>query len=262
MKILFWNTKRNKNINPYIVNLVCDHEVDVLVVAEYRADAIELGYLFQESRTFLEKCNTLGCDRLDIWSSYKNIEAGLQDSYYSIQIISNEYILCGVHMITDLHGDRSDERLLIAQQIMHDVQKTEEKIKSQKTIIVGDMNEMPYGKSCLNANGFHGLPALNISDKSTRKVNKREYRKFYNPMWNLLGDFEYPPGTYYLNQSKLHSPMWYMLDQVMISMDVLPLFHRERLKIITSGSLFDLKDSGGHPNKKISDHFPIICEIG
>ena len=164
-------------------------------------------------------------------------------------------------MITDLHGDHSDERLSIAQQIMYDIQKTEEEIKSHKTILIGDMNEMPYGKSCLNANGFHGLPEFNASDKLTRTVNKREYRKFYNPMWNLFGDFSYPPGTYYLNQSKLHSPMWYMLDQVIISKEVLPLFSKEYLKIITSCSYSDLNDTRGRPNKKISDHFPIICEI-
>ncbi len=42
-----------------------------------------------------------------------------------------------------------------------------------------------------------------------------------------MGDFSYPPGTYYVNQSKLHSPMWYMLDQVIMSKDVLPLFRIE-----------------------------------
>ena len=117
---------------------------------------------------------------------------------------------------------------------------------------------MPYGRGCLNANGFHGLPALNISDKPTRTVNEIEYRKFYNPMWNLMGDFDYPPGTFYVNQSKLHSPMWYMLDQVIISQDVLPIFNKDSLKIITACSYADLVDDSKHPNRKISDHFPIM----
>ena len=38
MKILFWNTNRNKDINKYIVDLVESYKVDVLVVAEYVAD--------------------------------------------------------------------------------------------------------------------------------------------------------------------------------------------------------------------------------
>ncbi len=94
MRILFWNTNGNKHINSYIVNLVSDYRADVLVLAEYRSDAEELYNLLDENGTPLLKCNTLGCERIDIWSNYAKIESGLQDSYYSIQIISNEYIIC------------------------------------------------------------------------------------------------------------------------------------------------------------------------
>ena len=76
-----------------------------------------------------------------------------------------------------------------------------------------------------------------------------------------MGDFDYPPGTFYVNQSKLHSPMWYMLDQVIISQDVLPIFNKDSLKIITACSYADLVDDSKHPNRKISDHFPIMREI-
>lgn len=169
--------------------------------------------MFSDNNQRLVKCNTLGCDRIDVWSSYANIKPGSQEKYYSIQIIDDGFVLCFIHLCTDLYGDHSDERLAIIHRIMYDVHKSEDKIQSQRTMVIGDINEMPYGRGCLNANGFHGLPALNISDKPTRTVNEIEYRKFYNPMWNLMGDFSYPPGTYYVNQSKLHSPMWYMLDR-------------------------------------------------
>ena len=56
-------------------------------------------------------------------------------------------------------------------------------------------------------------------------------------------------------------PMWYILDQIIMSKDVLPLFVKESLKIITSCGGIDLANGKGHPNKKISDHFPIMCEI-
>lgn len=261
MKILFWNVNRNKNINQYVASIVEDYKIDILIMAEYNADENELDELFKESRQNLIKCFTSGCDRITVWSNYINIESGIQEDYYSIQILFDKYILCCVHLFTDLHGDRSEERLEEIKKIMYDIQQTEEEIKSQQTIIIGDLNETPYGKGCLNANGFHGLPELKITDKPVRTVNKKEYRKFYNPMWSLLGDFSYPAGTYYLNQSKLHSPMWYMHDQVIISQEVLPVFIREKLKIITTCSYADLKDKNQHPNKKISDHFPIMCEI-
>ena len=261
MRLLFWNTHKNKDINPYIASLVLDNEIDILALSEYDANIDELNAMFKDNNQRLIKCNTLGCDRIDVWSSYVNIKSGIQEKYYSIQIINDSFILCCIHLCTDLYGDHSDERLAIIQKIMYDIHKIEDNIQTQRTIVIGDINEMPYGRGCLNANGFHGLPALNISDKPTRTVNEIEYRKFYNPMWNLMGDFDYPPGTFYVNQSKLHSPMWYMLDQVIISQDVLPIFNKDSLKIITACSYADLVDDSKHPNRKISDHFPIMCEI-
>lgn len=261
MKILFWNTNKNPDINQYIESLVMDYDVDILVIAEYYSAEKELSELLKMSKQKLEQCNTLGCNRIKVWSNYVDVEASIQGSYHSIQIVDNKFVICCVHLFTDLHGNRSDERLETIRQIMHDINEVEEKIGSQQTIIIGDFNEMPYGKGCLNANGFHGLPALSIDDKSIRIVNGMEYRKFYNPMWNLLGDFLYPPGTYYLNQARLNNPMWFMLDQVIISKDVVPMLNREGLKIITTCSYGDLMDEKQRPNKSISDHFPIICEI-
>ncbi len=59
--------------------------------------------------------------------------------------------------------------------MMQEIQKTEESVRTKKTIIIGDMNEMPYAKGCLNANAMHGLPVLDTMDKDTRKVSKTPY---------------------------------------------------------------------------------------
>ena len=44
MRMLFWNTHRNVNINSYILDLVNENEIDVLVLAEYKADTNELNF--------------------------------------------------------------------------------------------------------------------------------------------------------------------------------------------------------------------------
>ncbi len=261
MRIMFWNTHKNIDINEYVVNLIRDYDIDVFVMAEYCSDEIELKALFEKNCMKFVPCYTEGCGRIVVWSNYARIEPGCQNTYHSIQIIKDQYILCCVHLMSDLHGDRSDERFEKIQEIMYDIKLTEQSINSQQTMIVGDFNEMPYDKGCLNANGFHGLPVLGMMDPPTRRVYGTDYRKFYNPMWNFMGDFTYPPGTYYLNQSRLNSPMWYMLDQVIVSREILPLFKRESLRIITSCSYSDLRDEHQCPNINISDHFPIMCEI-
>ncbi len=259
MRILFWNTYGNSNINNYVQSLVVDYDADILILAEYKADKTELGNMLQTSR--LIERSTIGCERIKIWSSYVDIEQGFQDSYYSIQIVKNEYIICCVHLPSDLHGDYSEERFGIIQQMMKEIQKAEESIQSRKTIVIGDMNEMPYDKGCLNANALHGLPVLDKGDRESRSITRTQYRKFYNPMWNFLGDFNSPPGTYYLNDSRMKTPMWYTLDQVIISKDILPLFVKDKLKIVTNCKYANLANLKGRPDKKISDHFPIICEI-
>lgn len=69
MRILFWNTHKNKDINPYIASLVLDNEIDILALSEYDANIDELNAMFKDNNQRLIKCNTLGCDRIDVWSS-------------------------------------------------------------------------------------------------------------------------------------------------------------------------------------------------
>lgn len=50
MRMLFWNTHRNVNINSYILDLVNENEIDVLVLAEYKADTNELNCNLEQSK--------------------------------------------------------------------------------------------------------------------------------------------------------------------------------------------------------------------
>lgn len=113
MRILFWNTNRNK-INQYIADLVRDYNIDVLIMAEYEDERNKLESLLQSYNKPLVEHNTLGCDRISIWSNYADVEPGIQDTYYSIQIIRRKCIVCCTHLFTDLHGDRSDVLSFVA----------------------------------------------------------------------------------------------------------------------------------------------------
>ena len=261
MRLLFWNTNKNSNINPYLISLIQDYSADMLALAEYEDNDMNLCELMNLNRINMIKCSTVGCDRISLWSNYTTIQPAVQGRYYSIHIIDERYILCVVHLMSELYGSREEDRLEMSGIIMHDIYEIANKINSSQIAIVGDFNEMPYGRSCLSANGFHGLPNLDPDERNYRTVNGIEYRKFYNPMWNLFGNFSYPPGTYYYNKSTLHAPMWYIFDQIIISKELMPFFKSEELKIITECNEGCLADKQLHPNKDISDHFPIICEL-
>ena len=261
MKILFWNTHRNTRINKYISSLVHVNKIDILVLAEYEANSDDLYKMIRSRGDFLQEYASIGCERINVFGNYRKVEPSVQDKHYSIQIINREFILCGVHLPSNLHGDMSREPLMKIRTIVHDIQEEEEKFSTQRTIIVGDFNEMPYAEACLNADAFHGLPVYETNKKMYRIVGGNKFKKYYNPMWNFFGDFSYPPGTYYRNNSFIYSPMWYMLDQFIFGKDIIPLLNKEQLKIITKCEYGSLADRNGHPDKNISDHFPIMCEI-
>lgn len=259
MRLLFWNTHKNENINNYIVKLVEENEIDILILAEYKSNIERLDELLDESRKKLHRCNTTGSERIKIWSNYCNTEPAFQDKYYSLQIINNECIVCGVHMHSDLNGEHYDERLCLAEQIMEEIQKLKKKINSNKIIIVGDINESPYEKTSLSAKGFHGMPEFKLGDDISRIVYGKKYEKMYNPMWNLYGDFSYPPGTYYRSESKLYTPAWFMIDQIIMSQSMVEFLKKDELRIIVECEDERLYTPQMHPNKQISDHFPIMC---
>ena len=89
----------------------------------------------------------------------------------------------------------------------------------------------------------------------------KTFKMFYNPMWNLFGDFSYPPGTHYHNGSEPINSFWNIYDQVMIRPGMKKCFVEKSLKIITDMQKYSLVDKLKHPRKDISDHLPIVFEI-
>ena len=261
MRILFWNTHRNENINSYVSSLINTNNIDILALAEYTAETKELYKMIRNQGHRMKEYTTIGCERIRFFGKYRNVEPATQHKYYSIQIVNKQYIICGVHLPSDIYGDKTQERYMLSRMIIHDVQEEEKKLSNPRTIILGDFNEMPYCPSCINADAFHALPVFEDRKQARRIILGSEFKKYYNPMWNLLGDFSYPPGTYYRSEASITSPMWYLLDQFIFGWDIVPLIIKEQLKIVTDCKYGNLYDKNGYPNRNISDHFPIMCEI-
>lgn len=259
MKLLFWNTYGQKN-NDCIIDIVEEESIDIVVLAEYKDDIDSLIEGLKQRNLIFDKYFSKGCERVVMLGKYKSVTPSTQDYFYSIQVIQDKYILCGLHLPSDTYNDSSNNRYHIARRCIYDIQEIERTLKSNFTIIVGDMNEMPYELSVLSADSFHGLPNLGLTTLN-RTINGESFKKYYNPMWNLFGDFNGPPGTYYRSESKMCTPMWYMLDQFILSDSCAKMLNKANLKIITSCQSKSLITKNGTPNKRISDHLPIMCEI-
>ena len=135
-----------------------------------------------------------------------HIEPQLQADRWSIQVIGENTILCGVHLNSQIYSDNAERREIDIQQIISDILHLEKELGSKNTIIVGDFNINPYDKSCVSSRYFHGIPIYEETMREYRTVAGKEFQMFYNPMWNFLGDFTEPYGTYYHNSSDTVNP--------------------------------------------------------
>lgn len=262
MKYLFWNTHKNVNINSILCDLIIENRISVVVLAEYTANTDELIDLLQYSGIHMKQFPTVGCERISILGKIEvDMEPQLQTDHTSIQIINENFIMCCVHLNSQIYTGSAERREIDMEGIISEILKIENELDTKDTIIVGDFNINPYDKSCVDARYFHGIPVYKEAMRGCRSINGKEYHMFYNPMWNFLGDFKEPYGTYYHRTSDVVTTYWDIYDQVIMRPALREKFVDDSLKIITETMTTSLLDRNKHPNHNISDHLPIVFEF-
>ncbi len=260
MKVLFWNTHKNEYINTVIKEIVLEHNISLIVLAEYKAPPDELINLLLENGVIMGKVDTL-CERITMFSSIKRIDPVADETHWTIQIIDDNYILGCVHLNSQIYNGNKEQREIDIGVFIENIQRIEEIRCTENTVIVGDFNINPFDKSCIDARYFSGLPVYEDAKRKSRTISGKEFKLFYNPMWNFLGDFKEPYGTYYYSGSEAVNTFWNIFDQVIIRPAIREKFIDKSLKILTQTNERFLLDNKGHPDMKISDHLPIIFEI-
>ena len=258
MRYAFWNANGKSN-NEYISSLVMDNGVDTLILSEYKR--LNISELIE--RLGFDVIPSAGCEEIIILGDSNAFEMCTQEKRFSIQIVNNDYLLCGLHLTSKLFDSCGDRRLIEIEQILSDISEIQNQRGITEVVFVGDFNDDPFEKSIINVQAFHALPSIRDLEKEYRQIENKAFRRYYNPMWNLLGDNDGVPGTYYYaNSPNPSESFWHMLDQVIISKGLYDRFIFNQLRIVTETSRGPLTNHNGHPNEKISDHFPIIFEIG
>lgn len=91
MRILFWNTYRNKNINTVLSELIIENNISFVVLAEYSAQMNELIAILSTHGIVMKQYNSL-CNRVKLLGSIACVEPSLDDSHHTIQIINKKDI--------------------------------------------------------------------------------------------------------------------------------------------------------------------------
>ena len=272
INIGFWNiglSKKKKNYidlvepaNESLSWLINSQDLDILAVCEFpeqNPDFLNsenvLDRQYEEAHSIIPRLDTRIFYSKQTVSCFSNTSVIDEERHCMNRFSASglEFNLSCVHLPSKLNGLDDNTRKIVVRSILEEV-KDIEKVFDNRTIVVGDFNADPYEGTMLGVDGFHALPDKGFA-KTGRKVQGKVFEAFYNPTWNLYGDYNPPTGTHFYNNSHATNQLWYLLDQVIMRPDMIENFVPESLQIIYEG----VKNKHGRPGK--SDHFPIVFSL-
>lgn len=264
MNFLYWNVNK-KNLSRYVIDACIENNIDVAILTEH--ESIDIRYikrkLSEKELEFNEEIIDPKSRVLLLKKSNKNVSVIKERPYYSVYKVKDGediILIFGIHLPSATNQDIATLDMH-AVKISGEIDKDEEILNCDKSIVVGDFNLNPFNKGMVSPMGFNAVMTQEIAKKETRSFLYNEKRFYYNPMWHLMGNIDnLVKGTFYYPQDS-DSCYWHTLDQVLIRPGVIEKFDLDELKIIHKIKDVSLLNENNLPDKKISDHLPIVYRL-
>lgn len=263
LKVLFWNAGKEK-VDFLLASMAIQNECDLLVLAEYDVTINDFLSLVNQTEEAFEEIPQIGCNRIRIYirSYLADYEHGPESGYFTSKkiVFSDAFsmLLVGVHLPSKLNQTEQTQ-ILEASEFKKEIELAEIELQTENTFIVGDFNMNPFEAGMVSASAFHSIPCEKMASSDKRTIKQREHKYFYNPMWNLFGDFDNNPGSYFHRSSEQAVYFWNILDQVILRPKLSPLFVKDSLRFLQNISDTSLISKSGRPD--LSDHLPITFEF-
>lgn len=153
------------------------------------------------------------------------------------------------------------EQALEATHLHDDIERTEDVVGHQRTILVGDLNMNPFDSGVVGARALNAVMTRDLAEREERTVLHRSYRLFYNPMWGCFGDRTAgPPGTYFYSSSSQVAYQWNIFDQALLRPALMGAL--AELRILENDGSHSLLTARGRPRRAdLSDHLPILFRL-
>lgn len=265
---LFWNVNK-RNLGSLTAAIAHEHEIDVLLLAE--CDSRDR-FLEDLNGRLAWKFNPPPLEtpgrRIEILSRFPRRclrllgdEGGLSFIELSPPV-SSSMLVVGAHLPSKMFRSGRDQAFHCVN-IARAIAEYEERVGHRRTVLVGDLNMNPFEDGLVAASGLHAAVSRAVAERGARRLEGKDYRFFYNPMWNHFGDRgPSPPGTYYYDRSSETTFFWNMFDQVLVRPDLLAQFDDESVKVLTRAGRLSLLGPNGRPDRRFaSDHLPIVFSI-
>lgn len=146
----------------------------------------------------------------------------------------NPILLFCVHLKSKVNNDNKTQLLtnILGSSEIHKLHEANNK----SSIIIGDFNHNPFETIMMSVDGFNSIPNKTLIEHlQHRSLYYKPKDLFFNPMWRFLGQ-EKCNGTFFYkekfhkNSDDLH---WNVLDQVIISKDIMDSMDSNQVNIIT-----------------------------
>ena len=121
MKVLFWNTYKNANINSTICELASENSASIIVLAEYVANINDLlSDLYLQYGIKMQQYYSC-CERITMIGLIENVEMRFDNDHATIQIINEKDILCCTHLNSKIYSDHEAQREIMIEQLMREL---------------------------------------------------------------------------------------------------------------------------------------------
>ncbi|HEP9528334.1 TPA: endonuclease/exonuclease/phosphatase family protein [Pseudomonas aeruginosa] len=263
MNFLFWNTK-NKDKSQEIAELFLESGCEIAAFAEYNSDdrAILAKLLKKHCPSYF--LPNIGCTGIKILTKRRLSDFSIKFETERITVRELKSpgllstLICVVHLPSKLYMSEDDQNSE-ARYLKQDIEMCETEAGHDNTLIFGDFNMNPFDSGMYFADALHSVPCKVVAAKGHRTVSGRQHKFFYNPSWNLLGDRNSSPGTYYFKSGSYSRMHWNVLDQVIMRPSLADRYSNGSLKTVACTATTAFTDH--HKRPIVSDHLPITFDI-
>jgi len=251
-----------------VAKLAEEHGIDVVILAECQVDPGEIVRALNRSVSPGFQHGHSECTRISLFARFPKdlIGPAFENDWLSIRRVvlpkRSPVLLAAVHLVSKRNWS-DDSQTAECTNLAEYIIEEERKAGHCRTIIVGDFNMNPFEAGFASSAGLNAVMSRQIAARETRKVLGRDYRFFYNPMWNHFGDARGPTAGSYFHDSAQHiNYYWHVFDQVLLRPSLAERFDPSTVKILTAVGSRPLVGDNGRPDRSVaSDHLPLIFEV-